>query len=258
MTEEGRQPVEQMAVKRKDDDSEPSFVSKFVDGAVIITFITASGYLVGYSYFYSFFGRLSIPNHAIILSAIEYMYQAFLMFFIVAVAVFPAALVAKEKPLSFPIALIGNLPVFAFVAIGIISSVRSSNWLAVIGAIFVGLVTLDGSYKRRSLAHYVYMSSIRGVVAALGAMTMLAMLSAFIMGEVNATKLIEGNLHYATVVELFDESGQNFLGNDEYILVLMDSQSYYLVKKQSPAPKNPTILVVTRDEVKTAKIRKVN
>ncbi len=240
-------------VSKKPDRTFHSY--KYFDAALLIAYITASGYLVGYAYFDSFFGRLSFPQHTINLSPIEYMYMAFSIFWLIAPAIILTVLYTK-KPVSFETAFAGNFPVFVTVSLVAMTAFQNRAWVLFMEMIILALGTLIISWKRFSLAYYLSKSSVRVIVSVLFVFTILMMYASSYFGFVHATNLIEGTMHRATVTELIGQNGHPILSSDNiFIVILIDNQNYYLIKRESPAPLYPELIVVPRSEVKAARIR---
>lgn len=233
-----------------------STLTRFADGTAVIAFVTAATYMVGFSYFDAFFTRLSVPRHSIALGTMEYMYIAFFIFLAAAVAVVPAAFVAAKRPDSIVTAVVGNLPWFAFVGILAVSGVRNREWLLLSMALLAGFLSVLISLKRASLAYFIYSSPGPLRFASLGGIALLGMVTGSLLGDVHAEKLIDGSLRGASLVKFQDKSGQPLFQGEEFALVLIDNTNYYVVRRQTPAPLRPELLVVRREEVAVATIRR--
>ena len=238
-----------------------TLTDKLFDVAVILGFVSAVAYLVGYAYFWSFLTRLSLRPLFVQVAPIEYLWQAFMTLFFLAMLIFPAAFVAKKPPATFVSAAIGNLPIFVLMGVMVWGAIDQTSvfrkWMLLAGVAIFAINVLRSSYRKKSVAHYIYSGSILVRASSIGATAFLALLVAFQLGSTHATKLIEGTLYASTSVKLCDKNGKDLLGQGTWLLVLIDQSNYIVVQKSVPVPEFPIVRLISKGNVSVAKIQRM-
>ncbi len=85
------------------DGMPPSFfnaISQYIEPTLIVTLITASLYFIGYGYYDSFFGRLSLPHKGLNLPAIFYFQELWWVWLFGVLIISISFIGAKETPKS--------------------------------------------------------------------------------------------------------------------------------------------------------------
>ena len=83
----------------------------------------------------------------------------------------------------------------------------------------------------------------------------ISMIFSGYVGEVHATRMIEGKNPYISINISWNENPMIEIDNKELILILHNEGNYYIVNKQYPAPEFPEIYVISDDQIKYAVIK---
>jgi len=111
-------------------------------------------------------------------------------------------------------------------------------------------VILTESNRHKSLATYIYRAGWGIRLLSLVGFIFFISVVAGLMGDVHATKLIEGTLHnsYEVTLELKDS---NFgIDNGSLILIMHTDGKYYLIERNTPAPIYPYLYIIPDEEIK--------
>jgi len=229
--------------------TQPAKNPLFGEGAFLVAVVTAAGYYTGYMYFRSYFITLGLPLHIISIPTLELGFMALVSASLMGMLMFPFGLKPFEQPKTFWGALFGNIHLLLVIVIGIITILRSHNYLYYFVFIFCFIALLFMCWQKYSFIHFIKTLPIGSELGVVFIITLVGSQFANSMGQEHAIRTIEGRMQNSITANLFFIKGTSLLNYSQYRLVYIDSNGYYLVKLQFPAPKSPEILFISRGEV---------
>ena len=233
--------------------------NNYFEPAFFIAAITSSLYFFGYTYYNSFFSRLSIPlkflnvstdNYIIIgLQPILLLFGFFFAFFIV----------WSKPPKTLLRSFLGNSLLYIFIIIGICYHWEFKNYLSIGMYLIFLILTIRITIQKRSFAYDFYKGdwNLRFIV-------ILVVLFGILMfadfnGNNDAENLIKGSGKDSLEIQLMLKDNNNIqFQNKTLILIMLQNNNYYIVEKNETAPKNPKLYIIPSDQVDMAILSKIN
>ncbi len=244
----------------------PNTLSRFIEFTSVLTLITASLYFIGYGYYDSFFGRLSLPHMGLNLPTIFYFQEMWRVWLLGIIIISSSFLWAKEPPITTVQVIFGNLTLIIIAIGGILWYLpmvfdKNNSYIGTYGVVsFVFVLfflTVHASKHHWSLAHFFYSSGLIIRIILTGGFIFFMFWIAGIMGSFDATRLAAGDLPNSQEITLELKEPNNDLQNRSFILVLHYDDKYYLVEKSIPIPEYPLLYIIPDDQVKMAKVHRI-
>lgn len=251
----------------KDATSPPNTLFRYLESSLIITLISTSLYFIGYGYYSSFFGRLSLPHNGLNLPISFYFQDIWpIWLFGIFIILISFYFGYKKPPTNFMEAAFGNLVVIITSIIGIIwllptafefnaynSITASKGVLTFLFIIF--FCTVSAGKKHFSLAHFFYKFDSKGRLIIVMFYILFIFILASFYGNIHATLLLGGFDGQEASLELNEKN--NDMQSKSLMLVLHYDRNYYLVEKNISLPKYPLMYIVPDDQVKIAKVHRI-
>lgn len=218
------------------------------DKALLLAFITGSGYLVGYAYFRSYYQRFGIPPYSINIPTLEIFYTSAIYTLLMMMVLLPAGVSFKEKPTTFMGAAIGNLYLLISLAICLYGAITTKNYLLIFASVLLIPTFISMCRKRHSLMHFLANLKTGSEIAFLIVIVWVAFQFSSFLGAEHATRTIEGKIDTSPILRIY-KNNENILPDaNNYRMIYYDQNGYYLVKTQIPAPKSPSIVYIPRND----------
>ncbi len=219
-----------------------------LDSAVLLALVPGIPYLVGYFQSLAYFRRLSLQPEYLDFPHSYYVFVATPALVVTSFTVIPLLLVRGLTPTNFKERLIGNSPLIVFALLLIYFFVFRSGELVRYTLLVAGIAILSLSIlisKKRSytISQEFFRGNILSRLLIALSVIIICVVGASTIGENNARRLIEGDRGSFVVVRTRDRLLPDVDGQ-EFMLIMLRNNSYYLVKPQKPALRDPLIYVV--------------
>lgn len=219
--------------------------------ALIVIYITALLYLAGYSYYQSFFLRLSIPFLLLTIQPIDYITAFFFPILILGICIAYFFSVWSHFPRSFLEALQGNVVIIylflfysiAFLNLEISNEIKTPFILFCIIAI---LYIIYLSYKKISMAYLCFKKNYM-ILFLFGVIIFIYNLGLF-FGLSDAENLIHGNNPNILEISLKDKTNNQFL-NKILVLVMLHDNAYYVIERNATSSNYHKLYIVPIEQV---------
>lgn len=231
----------------------PHILNYFAEPASIIAFITACLYFVGFGYYSSYLSRFSIPMRFINIDTIEYVRVGFSPIIFLGVFIAMFFMTWSNAPKNRLEAFSGNLLMFIFLFIYIVTDPNRKFIDNVILLVLI-LFLIFLSYHKYSMAYFFYK---KGFAFKIGLIFIILLglfnISVF-WGDITANELIHGQRDRLEI-QLFLKDKMNIeLQNKNFILVMLHDNKYYISEINETASEYPKLYIIPTDEVEMAEV----
>jgi len=245
-------------------------LSKILESALIVALFTGALYMIGFSYFDSFFRRLSLPHMSLSLPLDIYLRTALAPCLAFSLVVLFSFWDAHKKPESLLTALRGNFVPLFICLVGLIYVTRTVNsswvrWSYIILFSIIVILMIFACRKHNSFAHRIYKGDWFLRAFSFISFTGMGYIVAALWGDVDAKALIQGHpsefstfsINRPHIISLTLKGGKKFLPKKKLILIMHYGGKYYLVEKNSNPPEHPTVYILSESDVEFATIDRV-
>jgi hypothetical protein len=224
-----------------------------LDSAVLLALVPGVPYVVGYVQSRAYFRRLSLQPEELDFPTAYYVSVSPAALALTALAVAALLLTRGLNPAGFKERLLGNAPVAVCALLLVYFSAIHAGGVVRSLLLLAGIATLSFALLMSAKHDYTFAQGFfRGDGVAILAMAFLVVLTCFVgastIGANNARRLIEGERGSFVVLRIKDHQLPHIDG-EEFVLVMLRHDSYYLVQRQTPAPKHPLVYVVPAQHV---------
>ena len=242
----------------------PSEISRYIEPATIVTLLACALYFIGWFYLEGYFNRLGIHQDSLELPVIFYFRKAILPVLTFTGLFYWMVLGVKKDIKTRLDAFLGNIPLFLlafFFMYYLITGYNQKNsvliLLTFLGFIIMFIEAIVLSWRKSSFSHMLLKKPLNRIIFYF-ILLMIASIGAGVIGDIHATKTIEGTLatsssiNYTWIGDLPAE-----LEGKELVLILYYQERYYVTVRQNPAPKYPNIYIIPDDQIALATIKRI-
>jgi hypothetical protein len=249
--------------KKASNDSDKSWQTsgKYLEPALIITFLTVSTYFMGWLRAESYFGRLGISSSFIEFPTAYYVKESFpalAMGLASCVILFPLALITKNIRLR---TFIENSALLVTAAIIMYSDLKGDtgipNRMAILSfVVFSSLYVFTSVRKWSVIREFIAYGLLARLSLIVSFVVALAIFSSA-LGHYQAERLLDGSLKNITWIQIKTSKPVPEVDNEyPLLLILHNENKYYVTKRVDPIPKFPIVYIIPDDQVEFAILSK--
>ncbi|MCZ7403175.1 MAG: hypothetical protein O8C61_13210 [Candidatus Methanoperedens sp.] len=233
------------------------------ESAIFLAIVTACLYISGYSFYASYFYRLSVPLKFLNLQIIDYMSVSFLpiSFLIILLLIFFG--LWSHEPKNRLEALGGNLFLFVAAILTIYEGKSIINdetflFIYIILIIVCILIFVIMSYMKISFAYNLFKSPLSFKLSFLIFCLSLLIILSSILGDSAAENLIQVKGDQLEIQFFLKDNTDTQFQNKTFKFVMQLEDRYYVLEKNDTVHDYPKLYIIPTDQVAMATVHRVN